>query len=48
MLLGTLKASLLGNPLTGKGVKNTGKKSKIKGRGVLTNGEGTVRADQDF
>ena len=39
MLLGTLRASLLGNLLTGKGVK-----AKIPGRGVIRGDEGTTRA----
>ena len=39
ILLGTLGASLLGNLLTGKGVK-----SKIPGQGVIKMGEGTIRA----
>ena len=41
MLLGTLGANLLGNLLTGKGVK-----SKIPVRGVLRPGEGTIRAGE--
>ena len=50
MLLGTLGAILLGNLLTGKGLK-----AKILGRVVIRPGEGTIRAgeskigtDQDF
>ena len=43
MLLGTLGASLLGNILTGNGVK-----SKTPVRRVIKLGEGTIRADQDF
>ena len=39
MLFGTLGASLLGNLLTGKGVKQ----SKIPGRGVIRAGESTIR-----
>ena len=36
-------ANLLGNLLTGKGVK-----SKTPGQGVKRAGEGTITADQDF
>ena len=39
MLLGTLGASLLGNLLTGRGVKRAG-----KGRGINRAGEGVIRA----
>ena len=39
MLLGTLGASLLGNPLTGKGINRSG-----KGKGINRAGEGIVRA----
>ena len=39
MLLGTLGASLLGNLLISKGVKQ----SKIPGREVITAGEDTIR-----
>ena len=39
MLLGTLGASLLGNPLTGKGINRAG-----KGKGINRAGEGIVRA----
>ena len=39
MLLGTLGASLLGNLLIGKGVKQP----KIPGREVITAGEDTIR-----
>ena len=39
MLLGTLGASLLGNPLTGKGINRAG-----KGKGINRAGEGLVRA----
>ena len=39
MLLGTLGASLLGNLLTGKGVKK-------KGKGINTAGEGIIRAGE--
>ena len=40
MLLGTLGPGLLGNPLTGKGVKW----SNIPGRGIMRAKEGTIRA----
>ena len=43
MLLGTLDASLLGNLLTGNGVKD-----KIPGRGVRRAREGTITVGQDF
>ena len=43
MLLGTLGASLLGNLLTGKGLK-----AKLPGRGVMRAGEGAIRVGQDF
>ena len=39
MLLGTLSASLLGNPLTGKGVNK-------KGKGIHRAGERIVRAGE--
>ena len=39
MLLGTLGASLLGNPLTGNGMNRAG-----KGKGINRAGEGIVRA----
>ena len=42
-LLGILGASLVGYPLTGKGVK----RSKMPGRGVIRADEGTIRAGQD-
>ena len=42
MLLGTLSASLLGNLLTGKGVK----RSKRPGQGVMTAGEGAIATSQ--
>ena len=42
LLLCTLGASLLGNLLTGKGVKQ----SKIPGQGVIRAGEGTIRAGE--
>ena len=42
MLLGTLGASLLGNLLTGKGVK----RSKKPGRELIWAGEGTIRAGE--
>ena len=41
MLLGTLVTSLLGNPLTGKGVM-------IAGEGTIRAGEDKIRAGQDF
>ena len=44
MFLGTLHTSLLGNLLTGKGVKW----SKILQQGVMGAGEDIIRADQDF
>ena len=47
MLLGTLGASLLGNLLTGKGVKQLNS-SKIPGRGVMRAGEGTTGTGQNF
>ena len=43
MLSGTLDASLLGNLLTGTGVK-----AKIPARGVIGTGKGTITAGQDF
>ena len=43
MLLGTWGASLLGNLLTGKGVK-----AKIHGQGVITTCEGTIIAGERF
>ena len=43
MLLGTLGASLLGNLLTGKGVK-----AKIPGGGVTRARERTIRASQEL
>ena len=49
MLLGTLGASLLGNIVTGKGVKTTsqGQEINIAGEGVIARrqGRGIVRAD---
>ena len=39
MLLGTLGASLLGNLLTSKGIKQ----SKLPGRGIIRAGESTIR-----
>ena len=42
MLLGKLGASLLGNLLTGKGVK-----AKILGKGIMRAGEGKIRAGED-
>ena len=48
MLLGTLSASLLGNLLTGKGVKATSQGRGIcrvgKGKGINRAGEGIERA----
>ena len=48
MLLGTLGASLLGNPLTGRGIYRAGKgKGAIttsQGRGINRAGEGILRA----
>ena len=41
MLLGTLCASLLGNPLTGKGTIRAG-------RGIVSAGERKIRAGHDF
>ena len=41
MLLGTLGASLLGNLLTGKGIRRAG-----KGKGIYRAGEGIVRAGE--
>ena len=41
--LGTLGSSLLGNLLTGKGVK-----AKIRRQGVIRAGEKTIRAGQDL
>ena len=43
MFLGTLASRLLGNLLTGKGVK-----AKIPRQGVTKAGEGTIKAAQDF
>ena len=43
MLLGTLRASLLGNLLTGKGILRTGsgnKKGHNKGKGIIRAGTG--------
>ena len=44
MLLGTLGASLLGNLLTGKGIKQP----IIPKRRVMWAGNGIIRAGQDF
>ena len=44
MLLGTLSSSLLGNLLTGKGVK----RSKLPGQGVMRAGKETIKAGQEF
>ena len=41
MLLGTLRASLLGNPLTGKDTIRADE-------GTIRAGEGTIRAGKDF
>ena len=46
-LSGTLGASLLRNPLTGKSVKRKNS-SNIPGRGVMRAGKGTIRAGQSF
>ena len=43
-LLGIIVANLLGNLLTGKGVK----RSKIPGQGVMGAGEDTIRTSQIF
>ena len=43
MSLGTLGASLLGNLLTGKGVVRVG-----EGATATSQGQGTIRAGQDF
>ena len=43
MLLGALSASLLGNLLTDKGVMRAG-----EGGAVMSQGQGTIRAGQDF
>ena len=40
MLLGTLGPSLLGNPLTGKGVNKKGKRIHRAGEGIVRAGEG--------
>ena len=51
MLLGTLGASLLGNLLTGKGVKQSkthGIRVMRAGEGIIRAGEGTVRVGQHF
>ena len=44
MLLGTLGASLLGNLLTGKGMKGIYRAGKGKGKGRNRAGEGALRA----
>ena len=44
MFLGTLGASLLGNLLTGKGLKQ----SNIPGWRAMQAGKGTIRAGEDF
>ena len=46
MLVGTLDASLLGNPLTGKGAFHAGKGVNKKGKGIHRAGEGIVRAGE--
>ena len=46
LLYGTLGASLLGNLLTGKGVKRP-KFSNIPSRGVIRWGEETIRAGEE-
>ena len=46
MLLGTLRASLLGNLLTGRGAFHEGKGVNKKGIGVHRAGEGIVRAGE--
>ena len=43
MLLGALSASLLGNLLTDKGVMRAG-----EGGAVMSQGQGTITAGQDF
>ena len=43
MLLGTLSASLLGNLITGKGTFTAG-----EGSSETSQGQGTIRASQDF
>ena len=50
MLLGTLGASLLGNPLTGKEAIATsqGREANMPGRDTIRAGKGTTRAGQDF
>ena len=40
MLLGSLGASLLGNPLTGKGINKNGKGIHRAGEGITRAGEG--------
>ena len=50
MLLGTLKASLLGNMLTGKGVIRAGERAiaTSQGQDTIRAGEGTIRAGLGF
>ena len=50
MLLDTLSASLLGDLLTGKGVKSKmlGPKANIPGQRVMRADKGAIRAGQDF
>ena len=43
MLLGTLDASLVGNLLTGKGMK-----TKTVGRGIIKAGEATIGVSQNL
>ena len=42
MLLGTLRAGLLGNLLTGKGVNRKGKGIHRAGEGIVRAGEGNM------
>ena len=42
MLLGALGTSLLGNPLTGKGVNRKGIRIHGAGEGIVTAGEGNM------
>ena len=51
MLLGVLDTSLLGNLLTGKGVKQSkipGRKTNIPWQGVMWGGEETIGTNHDF
>ena len=47
MLLGTLGASLLGNLLTGQGIKRAGKDRQINrtGEGIVRTGYGNIEMD---